>query len=279
MNILFFGPSSLAARDLSKEILKNNKVFFFTKNKKNINKKKKIFYLSLNRNYKNLTRVTKIKFDYLFLFSSYVPKNEKKSSWNKCYDINVQGYINLLSNFNFKIKKIIYISSCGMYQHDNNYHDEKSLVFPNNSYSFSKFIQENIVRIYCSTKKIEFLSYRLGYVIGKNMYKQRLVVKLLNQKRNKINKKIYNKNLNLNLIHSKEISKIMLQTYQRAKGIYNLTRKKMTPLNLFVDCLKKKKNRIRIKINNYSSKKIREEFAITKDINFNKIIQIFENEN
>ena len=47
----------------------------------------------------------------------------------------------------------------------------------------------------------------------------------------------------LNLIHSKEISKIILQTYKKAEGIYNLTRKKMTPLSLFIDYLEKKKKK------------------------------------
>ena len=208
-----------------------------------------------------------------------MPFNEKKSSWNKCYDINVQGYIKLFSNFNFQIKKIIHISSCGLYQYDNNYHDEESAIYPNNSYSFSKFIQENLVRIFCRTKKIKFLSYRLGYVFGSNMSSQRLVIKLLKRKRKSVNYKIYNKNLNLNLIHSKEISEIILQTYKKAEGIYNVTRKKMTPLALFVDFLKEKKSNIKIKKNNFSSKKIRTEFLLKKEIDFKELVKLFENEN
>ena len=179
----------------------------------------------------------------MFLFSSYVPLNEKKSKWKLCYKINILGYLNLLESFNFKVKKIIHTSSCAIYGETNHKKKflEKDLVYPDTSYSLSKFIQENVLRIYCEQKKIKFLSYRIGYVIGDKMNKKRLVIKLLNNLRKNKNFLIYNKNKNLNLIHTKEISKVILNTFKKAEGIYNLTRKNKTPLIYFVNLLNKKK--------------------------------------
>ena len=92
-----------------------------------------------------------------------------------------------------------------------------SFLKPKNNYALSKFEQENLIRIYCQTNKIKFVSYRLGYVFGSNMYKRRLVSRLLDNFKKKKKIKLYNQSLNLNLIHSKDVSEIIIKTYKRAE--------------------------------------------------------------
>ena len=60
---------------------------------------------------------------------------------------------------------------------------------------------------------IKFTSYRLGYVFGDSINKKRLVYKILKKYKNGTKIKIYNKNLNLNLIHTKEISNFITKTF------------------------------------------------------------------
>jgi UDP-glucose 4-epimerase len=55
------------------------------------------------------------KIDYLFFFSSYVPKNERKSKWGNCRDVNILGLVNFIKQIKIPIKKIILSSSCSVY--------------------------------------------------------------------------------------------------------------------------------------------------------------------
>ena len=71
-------------------------------------------------------------------------------------------------------------------------------------------------------KKLIFYVSRLGYVFGSGMNKKRLVKKLLYTYKKKEKIKIFNKNLT-NLIHKNDLSNIIINTFQTAKGIYNLT--------------------------------------------------------
>ena len=123
---------------------------------------------------------------------------------------------------------------------------------------------------------IKFLSYRIGYVIGDNINKKRLVYRILKNTRNKKKINLFNKNLNLNLIHTKEISNLIMDTYQTAEGIYNLTVQKKISLKNFYVSLKKK---IFLKEKNPISSKIYKDFKNIKKINYNKTIEYFKNGN
>lgn len=280
MNIFFFGNTSFAAQYLSKDLNnKRNKIFFFSRKKKK-NKKKNIHFDLRNKNHK-LPKVDFIKnIDYIFYFSSYVPVIENNSDYKMCMNTNVIGLINLLKKNKFKVKKIILASSCSIYGEDREKkYNENTYLKPTNWYSISKFLQEKILQIYCGQNKIKFLSYRIGYVFGDRMSGDRLVKKIYINYKEKKKFKLFNKNLNLNLIHTKDISNIIKKTFKKSEGIYNLTYPFKTLLGDFNKILKSKKTNYKKYKNNYSSKKLEDNCIYLKKIDLNKSIQIFKNEN
>ena len=277
MNIFFFGNTSFAAQYLSKELSKKNKITFFSR--QNRRNKEFVYFDLKNKNHKILKKNSMRKIDYLFFFSSYVPKNETKANFKSCMNTNVYGLINLLKNNKFKVKKIILSSSCSIYGEDRNIkYDETVYLKPQNWYSISKFLQEKILQVYCYQNNIEFLAYRIGYVFGNNMNNARLVKKIYLNHKKKKKVKLFNKNLNLNLIHTKDISHLIQKTFKQAKGIYNLTYPFKSLLGDFYRILKNKKTNYKKYKNNYSSKKLKNDF-FTPKFDLNKSIQLFKDEN
>ena len=274
MNIFFFGHSSFAAQDLINKFVDNKKTFFF--GRKNNNHK--------NFNYFNLNNISRTDFkkfkikkiDYLFFFSSFVPLNEKNSSWNECKKINVVGLIRLLKNIKIPIKKIIFISSNSVYgENRKKLCLEDGLLYPESSYALSKFIQEQILRVYCYNNNIKFLCYRLGYVFRKNMSKKRLIKKIiLNfKKKKKIN--LFNKNLNLNLIHTKDIDKVICNTFKKAEGTFNVSYKYKITLGDYYNKVYFNKKINNKSINNYSNKKLLKLYPKLVKTDSNKIVEDF----
>tara|TARA_Y100001958_G_C21196455_1_gene523717 strand:- start:231 stop:1064 length:834 start_codon:yes stop_codon:yes gene_type:complete len=277
MNIFFFGGTSFAAQNLLKELKLKNKIFSFSRRKNN----KNFLYFDLDKRNKRLFKNLKIKkIDYLFYFSSFVPFDEKNSEWEKCKNINIFGLINLLNDIKIPIKKIILASSCSIYgSEDKKIFYESSYLSPENFYSMSKFMQEKLLQVYCDTNEIDFLCYRIGYVFGSNMNKKRLVKKILLNHKERKKIKIYNKKMNLNLIHTKDISYLIHKTYRKAKGIFNLTNSKQVSLGAYYKFLTKKESITKNKMNNFSPKKIFKKFKNLKEINLEKRIIDFANEN
>jgi len=275
VNILFFGSSSFVSQKLVENLSKKKNTIFFSRSKKysitsnnfDLKSSKKIF---------SKLKIKKI--DYLFFFSSYVPKNERKSKWGNCRDVNILGLVNFIKQIKIPIKKIILSSSCSVYGENRfKYYNENTIAYPESYYAISKFAQENIFRVFCEKNKIDFLCYRLGYVFGKNIYNKRLVKKIiLNTKKKKI--KIFNKKLNLNLIHTTQVSDFILSTYKKAKGIYNLTFKYKTSIKDFYNYTSKNIKNFKKNYNNYSSKKLLKLLPNKKYKNFYTYIDIFKNE-
>ena len=189
MNIFFFGGTSFAAQNLLKELKLKNKIFSFSRQKNN----KKFLYFDLDKRNKRLFKNLGVKkIDYLFYFSSFVPFDEKNSEWEKCKKVNIFGLINLMNDIKIPIKKIILASSCSIYGSENKkIFYESSYLSPENFYSMSKFMQENL-QVYCNENEIDFMLQN-WICFWKPYDKKRLVKKiLLNHKKRK--KLIYNKN-------------------------------------------------------------------------------------
>ncbi len=272
--ILFFGHNSFASQDLKKSINKKFKVSFFSRKRDTLLKSKK-FDLKRKR---PLNLKLKEQYDYLFFFSSFVPLNENEYNWKKCRDVNIFGLVNFLSQSNVKVKKIVHASSCSLYGLNKKKIDEDVFLNPSSSYSLSKFEQENILRIYCNEKKIKYLSYRLGYVFGANMNKNRILSKLLISTRNNKKIKLFNMKKNLNLIHTKQIDYLIIRTFQKEIGVINLVTDKEINLAHFKLLLKDSEKNIRFKKNPVSSK-IYKKYKTLKRFNFNSLIKNFKNEN
>ena len=89
---------------------------------------------------------------------------------------------------------------------------------------------------------------------------------------------VNNKKLNLNLIHTTQVSDYILSTYKRAKGIYNLTSKYKTTIKDFHNYTSKNIKNFKKNYNNYSSKKLLKLLPNKKYKNFYTYIDIFKNE-
>jgi nucleoside-diphosphate-sugar epimerase len=191
---------------------------------------------------------------------------ESKSTWERCSKTNIYGLIDLLKKINFNIKKIILASSCAVYGDQTGSLTEKIFLKPDSYYALSKLAQENIIRIYCLKNKIKFLCFRLGYVYGKEMNDKRLVKKIIVKNENGKKLIIFNKNLNLNLIHTKDIRNSLMKSFKRANGIYNLSNTYQTKLGDFYNIVKDSNNlrKINLKKNNFSSKKLTKEYPSIK---------------
>jgi len=276
--IFYFGGSSFVSQYLLQDLIKKFNVTCVSRKKvKNCNN----YYFDLNKEITKSfsVKINNIKPDYIFFFSSMVPIKEEKSSWSDCKNTNVLGLINLLKHIKFKPKKIILSSSCSIYGNKEKIFDEKSFLDPSTGYSLSKFSQEHITRIFCNLNKIKFLSYRFGYVIGDNMKNERLVKRIWSKIKKKKNIYIYNKNKNLNLIHTKDISRMILGTFKKAEGIFNLTNPKKTTLQNFYSIARNNKGLKSYSSNNYSSNKFFHHFKKIKILKFKEVIKKFKNAN
>ena len=273
MNIVFFGSSSFAAQDLVNSLNIKYKIYFISSKK---NAKKNFYYFDLNKKNIKLNKSLKLKkIDYIFFFSSLVPIKENQSTWEQCRNTNVDGLIRLLQNLKIPVKKIILASSCSLYGHKKDICNEESFLMPRSGYSLSKLMQENILKVYCYKKNISFLSYRLGYVYGHKMNKRRLVKKILINHKNKKKNSIYNKNLNLNLIHTKDIANLIFKSFKKAEGIFNLTDPKKITLGNFYKIIIGKKFKNDNTKNYYSSRKFFHNFPHLKILNFKERVKNF----
>ena len=82
--------------------------------------------------------------------------------------------------------------------------------------------------------------------------------------------------MNLNLIHSKDVSDIIIKTFKKAEGTYNLVNKKKISISNFK---KSFENKINLKENNLISSKIFRDFKHIKNLDFNKSINLFKDGN
>ena len=255
MNIFFWGHSSFAAQELVKRFINNEKTIFF--GRKNINFKNFTYFDLNNPNKTNFKKFKIKKIDYIFFFSSFVPLKEQKSKWSECKNTNIFGLIKLLKIIKIPIKKIIFVSSCSIYGDDKiKTYQEDSPAYPATHYALSKFAQEQIFRVYCYCNNIKFLCFRLGYVFGKNMNKERLVKKIiLNFNKNK-KIKLFNKSLNLNLIHTKDIDIIIFDTFKKLEGVFNMSYKYKITLGDFFNKVYFNRYIYKKDVNNFLNKKL-----------------------
>jgi len=277
MSIFFFGHTSFASQELIKRFINNKKTFFFGRKNRNF---KNFFYFDLNDPDKTNIKKSKVKkIDYIFFFTSFVPLKEKKSRWKECKKANIVGLIKFLKNIKIPIKKIIFISSCSVYGEDRNQkYTEDSVLYPGSNYSLSKFAQEQIFRVYCDTNNIKFLCFRLAYVFGDNMNDNRLVKKIVKNYKKKKKTKIFNKTLNLNLIHTKDIDEVVFNNYKKLEGMFNVSYKYKITLGEFYDKIYFDKKIYNKEINNYSNKKLLKLYPKFTKINPSKRIEDFKNE-
>jgi len=111
------------------------------------------------------------------------------------------------------------------------------------------------------------------------MKNEKLVKRIWSKIKKKKKVYIYNKNKNLNLIHTKDISHMILGTFRKAEGIFNLTYPKKTTLQRFYSIIRNNKSSKNNSNNNYSSKKFFYYFKKIKILKFEEAIEKFKNAN
>ena len=266
MSILFFGHSSFAAKSLRNFYKKKRGIIYFSRKK---NKKTFLFDL---RKKKKFIRNNQIKNPRIILFfSSFVPVKEDIPNWAYISKININGIINFLKNLKLRPQKIILISSCAVYGKEKKNLLETDWSKPLTPYAISKVAQENIFRVYCKINNIKLLILRLGYVYGDQMPDYRLLKKFKIRLEKKKKIRIYNKNLNLNLIHTEDIKNVILKSFNKNEGLINIVHEKRITIKNFIDALveKKEPDIKKLKNNEYYSKDFKKCFPNFK---FVKII-------
>ena len=259
--ILFFGATRFAAEDLIK-VLKSKYVILNLSRSKKDNLKN--IYFDLKNIDHSINKINRIKnIEYLFFFSSYVPFKEKYSNLNKCFSSNVYSPIDLLSKLKIRPKKIILASSCSIYGNHRKNINENSLLNLENNYSISKYLQENIFRIYCRENSIKFLCLRLGYVYNKNLNKKRIIKVIINKIKNKKKFKVFNQEkLRFNLIHTKDIANITARILIKGKGIFNLVNNEILSLKRMIKIISDNLNK-EIKYKNINHKTLKKSSTIS----------------
>jgi nucleoside-diphosphate-sugar epimerase len=288
MNIVFFGGSSYVSRSLIDKLAKKYKIINCSRTKKK-NCKNIFIDFENKKTFKNLRKIKFKQIDLIFFFSSYVPMKEKNSTWNKCSINNIYSVINILNEINISIKKIIHSSTTSIYGSQNLQQlKESDFLTPDTNYALTKYAQENIIRIFCNFHQIKFLSFRIGYAYDEYINKNRLVYKLIYQLINSKKVKIKNeKKLNLNLIHTKDISKIISTTMYKNEGIYNLCSVKFFSINDLINSIINtfnlknckiitEKNSLHKKTNSYSMKKLSKIYDLKKISNVNENLTKFK---
>ena len=258
MNILFFGHSSFAAKSLQTSLRNRKGVIFYSRKK---NKKNSFFDLKISNN--KILNKKKINDSQIILFfSSYVPLKENIPNWKFVSRINIDGIINFLKNLKFRPKKIILISSCAVYGNEKKYVLEKDFLRPISPYSITKLAQENIFQIYCKINKIKLFTLRLGYVYGDKMMDIRLLKRFKNLMNNNKKINIFNKNYNLNLVHTEDIKNIILKSLNKNHGLVNVVHEKRISIENFVNVLNKMRepDLKKLKKNEFFSKNFKKHF-------------------
>lgn len=269
--ILFFGATSFAAEDLIGYLKKKYEIINVSR-KKHINCKNIKF--DLNKINNSIGKINKLKnIHYIFYFSSFVPSKEKDSSMRKCLDINVYGIIEFLKKLKLKPKKIILASSNSVYGNSEKIKKENDILYPDNSYAISKYLQENIFRIYCRENMIKLITLRIGNIYGKNLNKKRIVSKIIYKIKNKVFFKTYNENDKVfNLVHTKDIGKIVYKLLTKEQGVYNLSGQENLSLNQIIKIISKKLNqRAYYKNINYKNKRKKNSLSVKKIKNILRI--------
>ena len=141
-------------RDRIKELKKFREFKFFKFDLREQKKLNKIF----NNN----------KFNAVFHFAAQAGVRYSVDYPRKYIESNINGFFNIIEQIKVKkIKKFFYASSSSVYGNSKLFPlKEKSLLFPNNTYSLSKKFNEDLSKIYCEFYKIKAIGIRFFTVYG-----------------------------------------------------------------------------------------------------------------
>ena len=221
--IFITGASSYVAKPSIKFLKKENKLIL------NLRKKNKFLDKKIKITNIDFTKKFKINFniDYLLHFASLTPKTKNKNL--SYYNVNVEGFKNLLSNIK-KCKKIFLLSSISVYAKTNKeIIDENSNLEKKNTYGKSKHIMEEMLIKYCKKKKIDYLILRSPGIYDKKLMANNFITRLAKAIKDKKKIKINNLTKKFNNVTDPDtifkFVKKFLYSSKLNNQIYNLSSK------------------------------------------------------
>lgn len=136
---------------------------------------------------RQLKRLSKLNFDYIFHFAAQPGVRYSLINPQIYYQNNIVGFQNLFKIINYKkLKKVFYASSSSVYGDQSKFPiKELANLNAKNPYGMSKIINENLAEIYCYKYKINFIGLRLFTVYGEWGRPDMFILKLLSSLKNK----------------------------------------------------------------------------------------------
>ena len=206
---------------------------------------------------KNITNKNEVKkwienndFDIFIHLAAKVPARRVSKDFEKSYNVNVNGTLNLI---NFLIKKKIkpkwffFASTSHVYKLDYKPHKigEKESPKPQTKYGKTKFIAENILRKKLKKSKIKLCIGRIFSFTDKNQKTPFVIPSIIRKiKLSKKKVKLYKLNHYRDFLNTKDVvSAINLLRKKKAKGIYNIATSNYFNLKIIAKLIAKKFNK------------------------------------
>lgn len=170
-------------------------------------------------------RLPDAQFDVLVHFASYVPLDERASTWDDCYQRNVLSTARLLAWATPRVKRMVVASSCAVYGAEklSTPTDEDHPLRPDTAYALSKYAQEQLFQATSRLHAIPLTMLRLGYVYGPGMDQSRAVVRLLTMIAKGEPLRLINAtSAGLHLIHVDDIARVGEAVLDHGEGVFNL---------------------------------------------------------
>ncbi len=165
------------------------------------------------------------KIDTVVHLASVTPANANSKDY---FRTNVTGTINLLKSLDKRhIKKIILLSSISVYKINKDAdtyfrEDSEITTLQESPYGYSKYVQESLIREYCSEYSIECVIFRASSIYGHGMPTTLISVFNEKSKRNE-NLEITTKNYKQNFIYVGDVVELIKQSIDSdVTGIYNM---------------------------------------------------------
>lgn len=172
--ILLLGASGFIGSN-TYDSLQNDYVVYTVSKKKIFNKNH--FQLDLEKD--NLTKLGKIKFNFIINASGYVDHNLNNSE--KILKNHFLPIRNLFRTLNMNyIEKIIHIGSGNEYGEQKKIINENACCVPKSIYGFAKLMSTRYIENFCKQNKIPYIILRVFLAYGNNQKKNRLIPQVIN---------------------------------------------------------------------------------------------------
>lgn len=194
--VLITGIAGFIGTNLANKLSSTKGIKIYGIDRKNdfIHKNKIKFYKIISSNYDEIEKyIELIKPDIVFHLAGNVNLSRDFRNTTACIEDNIKMSVNLLESLRkHPPKRLIFTSTCEVYDYRKKIFTEKEQPFPISPYAISKLSSELYCRMYYLLYKLPIVILRLSYVYGPNQNKRRLVPSIIlackNKKKIKITK-------------------------------------------------------------------------------------------